>query len=450
MNWLAGMIKPVRIGDRMVGPGHPCYIVAEIGINHNGDLDMAKRLISVAVAAGCDAVKFQKRTVDVVYSAEELRQAARKSVRRHQWRSEIRPRVRLEEYEEIDAYCRAVKIPWFASCWDEGSVDFIEQFNVPCLQDRFGLPDRRQPVAPYASDGKADHSLHRHEHHRRDRSRGRSARHGTISSSCTPRSTYPAYYDELNLRAINTLRATLWRADWLLRSRDRPGLDGRRVALGACCVERHITLDRAMWGSDQAASLEPNGITRLVRDIRLCGAGDGRRCEARHRARSTRSSRSCGASERRRREPGDQIRAIVLDVDGVLTDGGVWWGPDGEEWKRFCFADIMGVSLAVVAGLEFALISGEDSPLVDRYAEKMLHQPRHQRLPRQGRCVARVFPRHRYRAARDLLHGRRHQRFAGDADCGRFLQPLQRVSQSCRMRFRRQELRWQRRRSRAD
>src|SRR5690348_8838612 len=118
------MIQAVRIGDRMIGPGHPCYIVAEIGINHNGDLDLAKRLISVAVASGCNAVKFQKRTVEVVYSAEELARPRESPFGTTNGELKRALEFGLEEYQELDAYCQAVKIPWFASCWDEASVDF--------------------------------------------------------------------------------------------------------------------------------------------------------------------------------------------------------------------------------------------------------------------------------------------------------------------------------------
>src|SRR3954452_17865854 len=121
----------VRIGNRLVGDSEPCYIIAEIGINHNGDIDLAKRLISVAVAAGCDAVKFQKRTVDVVYSAEEL--AKPRESQFGDTNGDLKRGLEFDEddYREIDAFCRASNIAWFASCWDEASVDFIERFSPP-------------------------------------------------------------------------------------------------------------------------------------------------------------------------------------------------------------------------------------------------------------------------------------------------------------------------------
>src|SRR5579875_3355571 len=127
-------MNPVRVGKKSLGPGHPCFIIAEIGINHNGDIDLAKRLISVAVAAGCDAVKFQKRTVDVVYSADELARPRESPFGTTNGELKRALEFGVDEYKEIDAYCKSAKMPWFASCWDEASVDFINQFDVPCFK----------------------------------------------------------------------------------------------------------------------------------------------------------------------------------------------------------------------------------------------------------------------------------------------------------------------------
>jgi N-acetylneuraminate synthase len=124
----------IRLGSKLVGPGKPCYVIAEIGINHNGDIDIAKKLINVASGAGCDAVKFQKRTIDVVYSAEELAKPRESPFGNTNGDLKRGLEFELEEYEEIDRYCREVKIDWFASCWDEASVDFIAQFQVPCFK----------------------------------------------------------------------------------------------------------------------------------------------------------------------------------------------------------------------------------------------------------------------------------------------------------------------------
>jgi len=262
-------MRTVRLRDKVIGDGQPCFIIAEIGINHNGNVELAKRLISVAVIAGCDAVKFQKRTPELCVPA-----AQQSTMRETPWGyipyMEYRERVEfgLKEYQEIDDFCRKQGVMWFASCWDEPSVDFIDQFEVPCYK--------------VASASVNDDSLLRHT-----RSRGKPiiASTGMCTLADVDKavevmgkddlvllhtvSTYPASYPELNLRAIVTMRSRY----------DVPvGYSGHEtgipttvaaVAMGARVVERHITLDRAMWGSDQAASLEPNGITRLVRDIRL-------------------------------------------------------------------------------------------------------------------------------------------------------------------------------------
>jgi N-acetylneuraminate synthase len=258
----------VAIGDKIVGKGHPAYVIAEIGINHNGDLDLAKRLISVAHAAGCDAVKFQKRTLDIVYTPEELAKPRESLFGETNGDLKRGLEFGLAQYRDIAAYCQAIKMTWFASCWDEPSVDFIEQFDVPCYK--------------IASASLTDDALLRYT-----RATGKPIILSTGMSSLDEVdhavdvlgtddlilmhavSTYPAQYDELNLRCIATLAE---------RYGVPVGYSGHEtgipssvaaVALGASCVERHITVDRALWGSDQAASLEPNGIGRLVRDIRL-------------------------------------------------------------------------------------------------------------------------------------------------------------------------------------
>jgi N-acetylneuraminate synthase len=271
------MVNPiVRIGNKLLGDGQPCYVIAEIGINHNGDLDLAKRLISVAVAAGCDAVKFQKRTVEVVYTAEELAKPRESPFGTTNGDLKRALEFDEEDFQEIDAYCKAVKIAWFSSCWDERSVDIMEQFNPPCykiasasLTDDNLLRYTRKMGRPIIlSTGMStldeiDHAVD-----------VLGKKDLIILHAC---STYPAYYSELNLRAIPIMRQ---------RYGVPVGYSGHEtgipstvasVVLGACCVERHITMDRAMWGSDQAASLEPNGIGRVVRDIRLIeqSLGDG-------------------------------------------------------------------------------------------------------------------------------------------------------------------------------
>lgn len=266
----------VRIGSSLIGDGQPCYIIAEIGINHNGDIDIAKRLIDLAKFSGCNAVKFQKRTVDVVYKPEELAAPRESPYGNTNGDLKYGLEFEIEEYQEIDRYCREKNIPWFASCWDEGSVDFIDQFDVPCYK--------------IASATLTDDGLLRHT-----RAKGKPVILSTGMSTLDQidhavdilgrddllilhaTSTYPANYDELNLSVIQVLKQ---------RYGVPVGYSGHEtgipsvfaaVALGACMVERHITLDRAMWGSDQAASLGPGGIIKMISGLRLVemSIGDG-------------------------------------------------------------------------------------------------------------------------------------------------------------------------------
>jgi N-acetylneuraminate synthase len=266
----------VKVGNHLVGDGHPAYIIAEIGINHNGDIDIAKKLIDVAAIAGCQAVKFQKRTVEVVYSKEELDRPRESPFGTTNRDLKSALEFSLDEYREIDRYCKEKDIAWFASCWDKASVGFIDQFTVPCYK--------------IASASLTDDGLLRHT-----RAKGRPIILSTGMSTLDQIdhavgilgkqdlillhtcSTYPAEYSELNLRVIQALRERYGVP--VGYSGHETGLSTTisTVALGACVVERHITLDRAMWGSDQAASVEPQGFMRLVRDIRLVemALGDG-------------------------------------------------------------------------------------------------------------------------------------------------------------------------------
>ncbi len=269
-------MSTVRVGDKLIGDDQPCFIVAEIGINHNGDIDLAKRLISVAVAAGCDAVKFQKRTIEVVYTPEELAKPRENPFGETNGDLKYGLEFEQEDYEELAAFCRSVKMLWFASPWDEGSVDFLEKFNLPVykiasasLTDDALLKHIRKTAKPVilstgmSTYAEIDHAVEV------------LGKNDLVLLHAT--STYPANYNELNLRAIPAMAE---------RYGVPVGYSGHETgiptsvcaaALGACCVERHITMDRASWGSDQAASLEPNGISRLVRDIRLWeqAKGDG-------------------------------------------------------------------------------------------------------------------------------------------------------------------------------
>lgn len=272
--------RTIRIADRLLGEGQPVYIAAEIGINHNGDLGLARKLIDAAARADCDAVKFQKRTPEMCVPPEQ-----RDMVRSTPWGEvtylEYRERVEfgVAEYGSIDEHCRSLGLEWFASPWDEESVEFLETFDPPAykiasatLTDEGLLKSVRSTGRPVvlstgmSSLEQVDQAV--------DLLGGT---HDLLITHCT--SSYPCPPEELNLRMIETLAE---------RYSCPIGYSGHEiglpttiaaVALGACYVERHITLDRAMWGSDHAASVEPGGFERLVRYIRVTEAalGDGKK-----------------------------------------------------------------------------------------------------------------------------------------------------------------------------
>lgn len=273
------MKREIKVGERLVGDGHPTYIVGEIGINHNGDLEIAKKLIDTAKWAGLDAVKFQKRTPELCVPPEQ-----QSRMRETPWGYitylDYRYKVEFgkDEYQEIDRHCKEHGIDWFVSVWDEPSVDFMEN-NFQTIA--YKLP----------SASLTDLNLIRHI-----RQTGRPLIISTGMSTmdeifqavgaagtenlliCHATSTYPCPEEELNLKMIETLRKTFPTVP--------VGYSGHEVgvlptvvavAFGACFAERHITLDRAMWGSDQAASVEPQGLVNLVKNIRLIpeAVGDG-------------------------------------------------------------------------------------------------------------------------------------------------------------------------------
>ena len=271
------MPREIRLGDRLVGDGHSTYVVAEIGINHNGQLELAKRLIDAAMLAGVDAVKFQKRTPELCVPPEQ-RDIKRETPWGYIPYLEYRHRIEFgeAEYAAVDAYCKERRLTWFVSVWDEPSVDFMESYDPVCYK----IPSA---------------SLTDHDLLRRVRATARPVILSTGMSTMEQieaavevlgtddllishaTSTYPCDPEELNLLGIQTLRE---------RFPCPIGYSGHEVglipsvvavALGACLVERHITLDRAMWGSDQAASVEPGGIQRLVKYIRVTqkSLGDG-------------------------------------------------------------------------------------------------------------------------------------------------------------------------------
>ncbi|MEU2793037.1 N-acetylneuraminate synthase family protein [Streptomyces sp. NPDC007100] len=266
------------LGDRLVGPGRPVYVTGEIGINHNGDLENAFALIDAAADAGCDAVKFQKRTPEICTPRDQW-DIERDTPWGRMTYIDYRHRVEFDEdgYRAIDEYAKKRSIAWFASPWDVESVAFLEKFDVPCYKvASASLTDDELLRAMRATGRTVILST--------GMSTPKQIRHAVevLGSDnivlCHATSTYPAKAEELNLRMIHTLQAEYPNVP-IGYSGHETGLQTTlaAVALGAAFVERHITLDRAMWGSDQAASVEPQGLTRLVRDIRTIedSLGDG-------------------------------------------------------------------------------------------------------------------------------------------------------------------------------
>ena len=261
------MTKTVQVGSKLLGEKQPTYFIAEIGINHNGSLEMAKQLIDVAVKCGCDAIKFQKRTVDIVYTPEDLARERENPFGKTNGDLKRGLEFGEKEYSEIDKYCKEKHIHWFASCWDEDSVDFIAKFDPPCFK--------------IASASLTDDDLLKHH-----RKYGKPIILSTGMSTMVQiehavevlgmddlivlhsTSTYPAKPEELNLKMITTLREKF--PVPIGYSGHEVGLSPTFAAavLGAQVIERHITMDRANWGSDQAASVEPQGLERLMKEIR--------------------------------------------------------------------------------------------------------------------------------------------------------------------------------------
>lgn len=261
------MRRAVKIGHTYVGDRHPCFIIAEIGINHNGDISLAKKLIYAAFLSGCNAVKFQKRTIEVVYTPEELVEPRESPFGKTNGDLKRGLEFGFKEYRAIDEYCKKIGIMWFASCWDEGSVDFIEQFNPPCFKIASACLTNKNLLRHHKEKGKPIIlSTGMSTMNQIKKAVEILGEDNMLIAHCT--STYPSKEEELNLKTIQTLKNEF----------DCPiGYSGHEVGimpaiaaatLGACFVERHITLDRAMWGSDQAASVEPQGVERIVTYIR--------------------------------------------------------------------------------------------------------------------------------------------------------------------------------------
>jgi len=270
----------LKIGNRFIGDNEPVYLIAEIGINHNGDIQVAKRLLDATWATGWDCGKFQKRTPDICVP-ENQKNVMRQTPWGEMTYLEYKKRVEFKkpEYDYIDRYCREKPLDWTASVWDLPSLEFLMRYDVPFIK----LPSAKITdltlVEECARSGKPVFA-----------STGMStlAEVDTLVELLEKRlgknyvlfhcnSTYPAKLDELNMLMINTLRD---RYDCLV------GYSGHEEEImpatiapvyGACIIERHVTLDHTMWGTDQAASLEIRGmdfLAKRVRSVRTI-AGDG-------------------------------------------------------------------------------------------------------------------------------------------------------------------------------
>ena len=269
----------VNIGGRLVGDGHPCFLVAEIGINHNGNVAVAKQLVDAAKGAHVDAVKFQKRTPELCVP-EAQKNVPREVQGKIMTYLEYRHLVELDRprYAEIHAHCRAVGMPWFASCWDCEAVTFIEQFSPPCYKvASASITDDKLLIATRNAAGSKPllvstgmSTLEQIDHAVEVLGKENLVLMHTVS-------TYPAALKDVNLRVMDTLRDRYGCLVGYSGHEDSLAPSIAAAARGACVIERHITLSRAMWGSDQAASLQPSGFRLLTRDIRMLeeAMGDG-------------------------------------------------------------------------------------------------------------------------------------------------------------------------------
>jgi N-acetylneuraminate synthase len=271
------MAREIKIGNRLIGDGQPAYIIAEIGINHNGNLETAKEMIMAAQETGADAVKFQKRTPELCVPKDQwniMRETPWGYISYIDYRNKVE--FGLEEYKAIDAFCHELGIDWFASVWDEGAIDFMEGFNPVCykvgsasLTDIEMLKKIRLTGRPIILSTGMSTFEQIETTIKAIGIDNLALMHSTSAYPCDPL--------ELNLRMIETLRDHY--PCPIGYSGHEVGLITTVVAvsMGACMVERHFTLDRAMWGGDQSASVEPGGFRKLVKYIRVTemALGDG-------------------------------------------------------------------------------------------------------------------------------------------------------------------------------
>jgi N-acetylneuraminate synthase len=273
------MSRAIQIGNALIGDDYPVFIIAEAGINHNGDINLARKLVDVAIAAGCNAVKFQKRNPD------EAVPEGQKSVRRETpWGTmtylEYRKKVEFgqAQYDEINRYCKEKEMMWIASAWDVSSVEFLRRYDLPAFKipsalitDRAYLNILRKLDKPLiVSTGMAEIQLVKKVVDFLGEEKIILLH--TVSS-------YPAKPENINLNVIKTYHDLFNCVVGYSGHEVGLQITLAAVSLGAKVIERHITLDRSMWGTDQAASVEPGGLMRLTRDIRIIESalGDGKK-----------------------------------------------------------------------------------------------------------------------------------------------------------------------------
>lgn len=249
--------RPVKIGDKFIGHNNPVFFIAEIGINHNGDLNIAKKLVDIAVERGCDAVKFQKRVPEIAvpeHHKNKLRETPWGELTYLDYKKKIE--FGEEEFRELDRYCKERGIMWFASVWDIPSIEFIEKFDTPCYKvPSASLTDGKLLEALKKTGRPVIISTGMSTIDETERAVKILGEENIVLMQCT--SVYPCKDEDLDLNVIKTFRKKFNCP--IGYSGHEPGyLDGViATSLGACVIEKHITLDHAMWGTDQAASLDP-------------------------------------------------------------------------------------------------------------------------------------------------------------------------------------------------
>ena len=261
--------RHISVGQNQIGPDSDIFFIGEIGINHNGSMELAKQIIDMAVFCSVDAVKFQKRTPELSVP-ERMRDRIRETPWGEMTYLEYKQRIEFgkNEYDEIDRYCRKQGILWTASPWDLPSLEFIESYDVPFHKVPSALLTHREMLERLAELGKPiflSTGMSTHE----EISRAMEVLKGCQLVLFHCNSSYPSRDDELNLDCIPTLQE-LYPDTIVGYSGHEQGISPSLVAatLGAGVIERHITTDRALWGTDQGASIDFSGLRRLVRDLK--------------------------------------------------------------------------------------------------------------------------------------------------------------------------------------